>query len=171
MQQISFEALVKKAMKLKQVGIKWHFHMIGPACIFSRSKEQYEIKIESNGEVFSSHFSEKPISETRQMAEVAYGLDFLKREKNVDKEIRSDEKVAKNEAFQKIMDRARGCQASGSAWHNHHLPPQCSLNPNKGEHCIVFEDETGGDALYAYYDHDPVDDLAELERLFFVKGG
>jgi len=173
MQHISFDALVKKAMKLKQVGIKWHFHMIGPACIFSRSKEQYEIIMEneSNGEVFSSYFSEKPISETRRMAEVAYGLDFLKRKKNVDKEIRSDETVAKNEAFQKIMDRAHGCQASDAAWHNHHLPPQCSLNPNKGEHCIVFEDERGGDALYAYYDHDPGDDLAELERLFFAKGG
>jgi len=145
--------------------------MIGPACIFSRSKEQYEIIIENEttSDLFSSYFSEKPISEMRQMAELAYGLDFLKGEKDDDKEIRGHEKVNKNTAFQKIMDRARGCQASGSAWHNHHLPPQCSLNPKKGEHCIVFEDETGGEALYAYYDYDPVDALAKLESLFFAQ--
>ena len=173
MQHISFEALVNKAMKLKQAGIKWHFHMLGPACIFSRSKEQYEIMVENEttADVFSSYFSEKPISQTRQMAELAYGPEFLKIENNGDKEIRGHEKVDRNETFQNIMERARGCQASGAAWHNHHLPPQCSLNPKKGEHCIVFEDETGGDALYAYYDHDPADDLAELEGLFFAKGG
>ena len=145
--------------------------MIGPACIFSRSKEQYEIIIENEttAEVFSSYFSEKPISETRQMAELAYGLDFLKRENNSNKTIPTGEKVDKNDAFLKIMDRARGCQPSGSTWHNHHLPPQCSLNPQKGKHCIVFEDETSGEALYAYYDHDPVGSLAELERLFFAQ--
>ena len=33
---------------------------------------------------------------------------------------------------------------------------------------ISFEDETGGEALYAYYDHGPVDALAELEKLFFT---
>jgi hypothetical protein len=170
MQHISFEALVNKAKKLKQAGIKWHFHMIGPACIFSRSKEQYEIIVETEtaAEVFSSYFSEKPISQTRQMAELAYGPEFLKKEKYDDKEIRGDEKVNKKETFQKIMERARDCQASGAAWHNHHLPPQCSLNPKKGKHCIVFEDEAGGDALYAYYDQDPVEDLAELEKLFFT---
>ena len=171
MKHISFETLGNKAMKLKQAGIKWHFHMIGPACIFSRSKEKYEIIMEneSNGEVFSCYFSEKPISETRQMAELAYGPDFLKREKKNDKAIRVDEEVNKNDAFQKIIERARACRASGSAWHNHHLPPHCSFNPQKGKHCIVFEDETSGDALYAYYGHDPVDDLSELETLYFAK--
>jgi len=171
MKHISFEALADKAKKLKQDGVKWHFHMIGPACIFSRLKDQYEIIIESEStaEEFSSCFSVKPISETRQMAELAYGPGFLKNEKNTDEAIPVKEKVNKNEAFQKIMDRARACGSAGSAWHNHHLFPQCRFNSQRGKHSIVFEDETSGDALYAYYNHDPVIDLSELEAIFFAK--
>ena len=59
MQHISFEALFNKAMKLKQAGIKWHFHMIGPACIFSRSKEQYEIIIENETTDYMQFTSKK----------------------------------------------------------------------------------------------------------------
>lgn len=171
MKHISFEALVDKAMELKQAGINWHFHMIGPACIFSRLKDQYEIiiEIESTGEEFSACFSEKPVSETRQMAELAYGPGFLNKEKNADESIAAGEKVHKNDAFQQIMDRARACSSSGTAWHNHHLFPRCIFNPQKGKHCIAFEDEAGADALYAYYDHDPVKDLSELEAIFFAQ--
>ena len=171
MNHISFEALVDKAKEFKQAGINWHFHMIGPACIFSRLKDQYEIiiEIESTGEEFSSCFAEKPVSETRQMAELAYGPGFLNNDKNADESIPADEMVQKNEAFQQIMDRARACGASGDAWHNHHLFPQCIFNPQRGKHGILFEDERLGDALYAYYEHDPVKDLSELEALFFTK--
>jgi hypothetical protein len=142
MKHISFDTLVDKAQEFKQAGLNWHFHMIGPACTFSRLKDQYEIiiEIESTGEEFSSCFSEKPISETRRMAELAYGPGFLNNEKNPGEAIATDGKVYKNEAFQQ-----------------------------RGKHCIVFEDETSGDALYAYYDHDPVKDLSELEALFFAK--
>jgi len=171
MQHISFEALVSKAMELKQAGLKWHFHMIGPACKFSRLKDQYEIiiEIESSSEEFSSCFSEKPISQTRQMAELAYGPGFLTKEATPDKATSADAEIDKSAAFQKIMDHARSCCTSGTAWHNHHLFPDCSLNPQRGRHCIVFEDEKSGDALYAYYDHDPVKDLSELEALFFAE--
>jgi hypothetical protein len=171
MKPISFDTLVDKAKEFKQAGLNWHFHMISPACIFSRLKDQYEIiiEIESTGEEFSSCFSEKPISETRQMAELAYGPGFLNNEKNPGEAIAADGKVYKNEAFQQIMDRARACSSSDATWHNHHLFAQCIFNPQRGKHCIVFEDETSGDALYAYYDHDPVKDLSELEALFFAK--
>lgn len=171
MQHISFEALVSKAMELKQAGLKWHFHMIGPACKFSRLKDQYEIiiEIESSGEVYSACFCEKPIAQTRQMAELAYGPGFLTKEAAPEKAISADAPIDKSAAFQKILDRARSCCSSGTAWHNHHLFPDCNLNPQRGRHCIVFEDEKSGDALYAYYDHDPVKDLSELEALFFAE--
>jgi hypothetical protein len=171
MKHISFDALVNKVTELKQASAKWHFHMLGPACIFSRLKGQYEIiiEIESTGEEFSSCFSEKPISETRRMAKLAYGSGFLDNDKNSDESIPADEMVQKNETFQQIMNRARICGTSGAAWHNHHLFPQCMFNPQKGKHCVVFEDERRGDALYAYYEHDPVNDLSELETLFFSK--
>ena len=171
MKHISFESLFDKAREFKQGSVNWHFHMIGPACIFSRLKDQYEIiiEIESTGKEFSSCFSEKPISETRRMAELAYGPGFLKKEENAHEAVAADEKVHKNEAFQQIMSCARACSSSGTAWHNHHLFPQCIFNPQRGKHCIVFENETSGAALYAYYDHDPVKDLSELEAIFFAK--
>jgi hypothetical protein len=169
MQNIFFEALTEKVRLFNKDGIEWHFHMLGPECVFSRSKDRFEIivEIEATGEVISSAFSEKPVPETRQMAELCYGTEFLKKENDSDKRGPSDQKRPVNDAFMEIMDRARSCCASGASWHNHHLPPQCQFNPKKGKDCIVFEDETNGEALYAYYDDDPVTDLAELEKLFF----
>jgi len=171
MKHISFTALVDKAAELNQAGHKWHFHMIGPACIFSRLKNEYEIiiEIESTGEELACRFSEKPLSETRRMAELCYGPGFLNNEANSDEPISADQKVDQNEAFGKIMDRARASCAAGTAWHNHHLFPECIFNPQTGKHSIVFEDESNKEALYAYYDHDPVKDLAKLEALFFAK--
>lgn len=171
MKHISFAALADQAAELNQAGQKWHFHMIGPACIFSRLKNEYEIiiEIESTGEEFACRFSEKPILETRRMAELCYGLGFLNNEANSDSTMTADQKADQNEVFGTIMDRARASYAAGTAWHNHHLFPECIFNPQRGKHSIVFEDESNGEALYAYYDHDPVKDLAKLEALFFAK--
>lgn len=169
MQHISFEALADKAMELKQAGVKWHFHMIGPACIYSDTKDGYEImiEIEATGETITAWFKDKPIDQTHKMAQLAYGSDFLKKEKVTDKKAAASGNDDTHESFKNMMDRARACCASGKPWHNHHLPPQCRFNPNKGMHAIVFEDETGAEPLYAFYTHDPIDALAELERLFF----
>jgi hypothetical protein len=41
--------------------------------------------------------------------------------------------------------------------------------PQPYNHCIVLEDETQGNPLYALYEQDPIEDLAELEHLFFAK--
>lgn len=169
MRQIPFEALVKKALEFNQKGIAWHFHMIGPACIFSRLKSNYEIilEMEETGDIFKSKFRKKPIKETHQMAKLAYGSDFLETDNRSENEDFSGERVDENGTFLEMVDRARACCELGSAWHNHHLTPQCIFNPEKGKHCIVFEDEKQDDALYAYYNSDPVEDLAKLEKLFF----
>jgi hypothetical protein len=97
------------------------------------------------------------------------GTRFLNKEDNSNDTITADKQADQNETFGKIMDRARACCAAGKTWHNHHLFPECKFNPQRGKHSIVFEDGTNGEALYAYYDHDPVKDLAELEALFFAK--
>ena len=171
MKHISFEALADKASELNQAGEKWHFHMIGPACIFSRLKDEYEIiiELELSGTEFAACFAEKPISETRRMAELCYGAGFLNNKNKTDEMDAAGEKTDRNEAFGRIMDRARACCTDGTPWHNHHLFPSCIFNPQRGKHSIVFEDESSGEALYAYYDDDPVKDLAELEALFFAK--
>jgi hypothetical protein len=171
MKHITFEALSNKATKFKQADIEWHFHMISPKCIFSQSKEQYQIIVEnqSSDEVLSSYFSENPKKETRQMAELLYGPDFLTKEENTDEAIPVDQKFHKNDAFQTIMKAAKACRDSGAAWHNHHFPPQCILNVQEGKHCIVFEDETADEALYAYFEENPLEALSELEKIYFAK--
>jgi hypothetical protein len=171
MEHIPFEELADIAMKLKQAGANWHFHMIGPACAFNRLKNQFEIIIEneSTGEESASCFDEKPVSQTRQMAELAYGPGFLNHDDSTDEALAREKKTARNDEFLMIMERARACCDAGTAWHNHHLFPQCRFNPQRGKHCIVFEEESNGDVLYAYYEDDPVKDLAELEALFFAE--
>lgn len=165
MAHISFEALVKKAGELKKQGTNWHFHMIGPQCIFNRVKGQYEIFIEheATGETWSSLFKERPVDQTRQMAQMAYGDDFLN---NAEKNCKGGKPVL-NDAFSKIMVHARECNANHQTWHNHHLLPECLLNDHKGTHCIVFENETKGEHFFAYFDEDPIEELSQLENLYF----
>ena len=158
------------AEALKADGSPWHFHMIGPKCCFGQTTTMYAIILENEatGDVFVCHFSDRPVSQTRQMALLRYGPEFFRKEKTPPSSPAPGGSPS-NAEFQKIMERAKHCCASKTAWHNHHLSPRCMFNLKPGNHCIVFEDETGGDTLYAYYGHDPVDDLAELEELFFAK--
>ncbi|MFK5952113.1 MAG: hypothetical protein QM498_03580 [Desulfobacterium sp.] len=166
MDHISFKALVEKVGELKIQGTKWHFHMIGPKCIFNRIENKFELFIENEitGEMWSSLFDKRPVAQTRQMAEMAYGADFLSKKDNSS----SDEKSPiVNDVFMKIMANAKECHATHTAWHNHHLLPQCHLNNRKGSHCIVFENETRGNTLFAYFDEDPIDELSQLESIYF----
>lgn len=165
MDHISFDALLKKARELKKQGTSWHFHMIGIDCIFNRVKGQYEIFIENEatGETYSSLFDERPIDQTHQMAKMAYGDDFLN---NTEETSNGGESVL-NDTFRKIMAHARECNSNHHSWHNHHLLPKCILNKQKGTHCIVFENETRKKHLFAYFDEDPIEELSQLENLYF----
>lgn len=158
------------AGRLQAAGTPWHFHMIGPNCRFGQAASIYALILENeaSGEMFASHFSDRPMAQTQQMALLRYGPEFLKKEKNQPPAPVCGRNPS-NPEFQKILEQARHCWVNKTAWHNHHLPPRCMLNLKAGSHCIVFEDETGGDPLYAYYEHDPVDELAELEQLLFAK--
>lgn len=169
MAEIAFKDLAKIAMDLNQKSIKWHFHMLGTNCILSRLEEVFEIVLENEktGETVSSIFNYKPVSETRQLAELAYGPNFLNQASERLSTNEDSTTDCSNPAFLDIMRLAKDCCRKGRAWHNHHLHPQCLFNSKNGQHCIVFEDETTGNAHYAYYDDDPLSDLAELEALFF----
>ncbi len=169
MKPIPFDVLLQKVKALKEKGDHWHFHMITPACIFSQVKDIFEIvvEIEATGETISSHFQEKPLDQTHQMAELAYGVGYL--EKTSPGKSTEAAGADDNESFITMLRRAEACCKAATPWHNHHLHPQCRFNPRKGRHCIVFEDESRGEPLYAYYKENPVGDLAQLERLLFNK--
>lgn len=171
MNPIPFDTLLKKVKTLKEKGVNWHFHMVGPTCIFNQAKDVFEIvvEIESTGETICSHFEDKPLDQTHQLAELAYGAGFLEKASTNKGAEAVGEDADDRESFLKIMNQAKACCEAATAWHNHHLPPQCRFNPRKGRHCIVFENEASGEPLYAYYQDDPVSDLARLERLFFKK--
>jgi hypothetical protein len=140
--------------------------MIGPDCIFNRVENRYEIFIENEetGETWSSLFDEKPISQTRQMAELVYGSEFLKQEGGSTQNQTQD---ISNDVFQEIMACAKNCNTQKMPWHNHHLLPNCQLNSRKGSHCIVFEDEKQENQLFAYFEEDPLEALSRLEALYF----
>jgi hypothetical protein len=168
--EIPFKELAAKTEKYNQDGITWHFHMFTPSCVFSRSDDQFEILLENpaSGEEFYTRFNEKPIEQMRQMAQLAYGPDFLEQGEDMEKSPAGHgNKSYDNADFQLIMEKAREFNASKTPWHNHHLTPDCKFNPEKGRHCIVLEDESRKKIFYAFYDDDPVDDLADLEFLMF----
>lgn len=148
MNPITFEAMVEMAERLKADGTPWHFHMTGPKCRLVRPDTAYALILENeaNGLVFECRFSDRPASQTHQMALLCYGAGFFKKDK-ITTPLHATEGTSPNPDFQDIMEKARRCRADGTAWHNHHLPPECMFNPKPGSHCIVFEEETRGDIL------------------------
>jgi hypothetical protein len=65
--------------------------------------------------------------------------------------------------------RARELNARGIAWHHHMLFPDCALNPNPGSWNLLFEDPETGQQISALYHDEPVQDLREVEALFYAQ--
>ena len=154
MEEVSFEELINRAKN----STKWHFHMLNKGCKFNPNKERFCIILEDkkSKETFISFFDYKPLKESKKLAELMYGKEFLEKE--------GGGKHSKE--FDAILKKAKELTKRGIEWHHHHLHPNCIFNEHRGKNCIILEDEKGK-TLTAIYDGNPMKDLSKLEKLFY----
>jgi len=159
MKEVIFQEILDKARYFAKQDKKWHFHMLAKSCQFNEHRGKYSILLEEEetNEPMNSLFTDKPINESKKLADLLYGKGFLE-EKRKDKQ---------NRNFDLILKKAEELTAHGIEWHHHHLPPNCILNEHKGKHCIVLEDPKTQKLLTAVYDQKPMSDLAKIEKLFY----
>lgn len=151
------DEIVSDAQELNADGKRWHFHMLGPGCIFNKHKGKFCLMLEENRVTKYCLFDEKPTKESLVLAKLAYGEKFIE----------SEDAGAHNPEFDAILRRATELKSDGVEWHHHHLLPACLLNEKKGKSCIVLEDPENKETLMAVYDGSPMKDLKKLEELFY----
>ncbi|MDD5163127.1 MAG: hypothetical protein PHD95_02880 [Candidatus ainarchaeum sp.] len=159
MKKVDFQEIVAKAKNLAKYNKTWHFHMLGRDCKFNNNRGKFRITFEdeSSGKSFYSVFDNKPIKESKKLADLMYGQGFL----------RKKEKGEHNPEFDLILKKAKELTEQGIEWHHHHLHPNCIFNKLKGKHCIVLEDPKTPNSLIAVYNQKPMEDLVKIEKLFY----
>ncbi len=160
MKTVPISEIIAKARHLTSEKKRWHFHVLGTDCVFNECKGRFRIVFEDerSKEALASVFEQKPLEQAKALADLLYGKGFLHKEGTEDKQ---------NPDFNMILSRAKELTEKGLEWHHHHLPPNCIFSTDKGRHSLVLEDPVTKKTLKAVYDHDPIEDLAKIERLFF----
>ena len=157
---MDFQELSKLTAILAKQARGWHFHMLAKDCAYNKKKGKFALIVEDEGTGKSgiSYFDEMPLYESRRLAEMTYGENFLAAEGG---------KTSENQNFLFMLDLAKKLDKAKKAWHHHHFSTVCKYNLHKGKHCIVLEDEGTGKIYTAVYDKKPMEDLVKLEKLFY----
>lgn len=159
MKKIEIIQIIKMAEYLNKENKKWHFHVLGKDCKFNDNKRKFSIVFENeeSNETFYSIFEDKSIKESKKLADMMYGKDFLEGQK----------KDKHNPDFDMILKKAKELAKQKIEWHHHHLHPNCIFNDYKGKHCIILEDPKTQKVLIALYTQKPMEDLVKIEKLFY----
>lgn len=69
-----------------------------------------------------------------------------------------------NVSFDELLKETTRMNTERIEWHHHYLPPNCHLNSTP-KHLLILEGD--GRSWQAIFDEKPMDELEQLENLFF----
>jgi len=161
MLESAIEAVLTLAEEAHSSGKRWHFHILSPSCCFKQRSDLYGLMVEVPSDKTSviAYVSERPVEQGRMLVSLLHGSKVLDGTGSVS--------ATKNDVAAKIVARAQELNERCVAWHHHMLFPDCALNPHPGKWTLTFEDPESGDVLSATYENEPIDDLKEVEALFY----
>ncbi|MBI2584051.1 MAG: hypothetical protein HYW25_05260 [Candidatus Aenigmarchaeota archaeon] len=74
MKEVDFDIILKSAERSYRAKVKWHFHILTPACIFNKEKKFAIIfEDEVSKEQLVAFFDEKPLKEGEKLEALFYG--------------------------------------------------------------------------------------------------
>lgn len=163
MKECSLETVIEKAKSWHAQGKAWHFHLLTPDCVFN-SRHGYALVLENetDDQVYVAYSDQSPMEVDHELVILLYGDEILAEEKITS--------APTNEQMQLILKKARELNERGTLWHHHMLPPVCIFNSHKGQWNVFFEDKKDNKVVEAVYDDEPVDDIRQIEVLFFAQG-
>jgi hypothetical protein len=159
----TLDDVVLIAERAHSAGKKWHFHILAPSCCFNPHKDSYGLMVEIPLEslTVTAFVAQRPVEQGKKLVSLLHGSQAL-RGTGCSAEI-------ENEVTSQILERARCCNALKIPWHHHMLFPDCALNSSPGKWNLIFEDPASGEILNALYDAEPLNDLKEVEALFYAQ--
>lgn len=159
------EAPIEDVLSLAQdaasLAKSWHFHILSPKCCFNNRIDRYGLMVEVPADNISmvAYVSERPVEQGKMLVSLLHGSKVLDGTGSV--------LATKKDVAAKIVARAQQLNERRLAWHHHMLFPDCALNPHPGKWTLTFEDPESGEVLSAIYENEPIDDLKEVEALFY----
>jgi hypothetical protein len=67
-----------------------------------------------------------------------------------------------------LLQLVRSYEEKGTAWHHHFLAKPCAFNES-GQFRIIVENEETGEIFHADFEEKPLQQLEQLENLFFKR--
>ena len=163
MEECGLETVIKKAKLWQAQGKSWHFHLLTPDCVFNTRRHGYALALENetDGQAYVAYSDQSPMEADHELVILLYGDEILAEDKITS--------APTNEQMQLILKRARELNERKISWHHHVLSPACIFNSHKGQWNIFFEDKRENEVVEAVYDGEPVDDIRQIEILFFAQ--
>ena len=161
MKEISIKELQEHAKICNHNKHSWHIHLLTPDCDFNNGKDKHAFILENGtkAETYVTYSNKRLLKVGKSLAKMLLGEGILKRV--------SKKSPIHNKTTEKIIQRAKDLNKKNMLWHHHILFPDCIFNKHSRKWVIVFEDKEKHQILEALYDEKPLEDLRELEILYY----
>lgn len=139
----------------------WHFHILTSDCLFNKNKDKHAFVLEN----LTDNENYVVYSEKRLMV---LGQKFVKM-LHGDKILEQTEERVKleSETMKNLVEKIKKLNKNNISWHHHMLFPDCVFNKHRGKWNIFFEDKEDNKNIELLYDYEPVDDLRQIENLYY----
>jgi hypothetical protein len=159
MVETSLNDIQSKAKDYHQASIKWHFHIMSPACVYNKG-DKFAFILEGP-EATYIHYSDKAEKELGQ------GLAPLLHGEKVLDSTSTDTGYLPRPEVAHILERAVQLNKDGQTWHHHMLFPTCTFNQYQPKYVLLLEDPETSELLTSLSDIEPTNDLKKIESLFY----
>ncbi|MBU0707840.1 hypothetical protein KKG41_05720 [Patescibacteria group bacterium] len=161
MEEIDLKEVLTKAKEWQTAEKRWHFHMLTPDCLFNDSNDKHSLVLEntSDDESFFVYTDKRQLAIGKKLVQLLHGEKILKQSDKAG--------PPQHPNIKKMVARAEDMNSKKISWHHHVFFPECRYNDQVGRWNIVMEDKDKGELLEATYDTEPVEDLKEIERLYY----
>jgi hypothetical protein len=163
MREASLTEIRTKAMELHDKGAAWHFHILLPNCLFNENPSKYAFILETLSTDDLVHYSDLfPNELGAELAPLAHKADVLNQSSTA-------QAYTPTQTMQRIIERAKELNQQGVKWHHHVTFPACKYYSGNGGFVLIFEDPVTGKSIESTTDEEPIDDLKQIEPLFYAQ--
>lgn len=163
MKETTLDRAVGIAEGAQAANKSWHFHILSPTCQFNPKPDKFALVVEVVSEplMIVAYQDERPSDAGKTLVALLHGSKVLQGN--------GEAQHIKHATTAAIIRRAMVLNEQQISWHHHMMFPKCAINPNPGKWNLTFEDPQTGEMLNATYDLEPIEDLKEVEALYYAQ--
>ena len=158
---VTLEQIRQQARAYHNAKRTWHFHILAPNCVLNKDS-RYVFMLECPGQqqvlVHHSNQAEKALGQ--ELLALLHGNEVLQ-------QATTSTTYQSSPEISAIIAKAEILNEQGVAWHHHMLFPGCQFNKHPSQFTLVLEDGQSGQMLESVTNDEPINDLKQIEPLFY----